>query len=69
MTIIRWMLAFALLSTLAGCASKPAGCAGDACKRPDSNDNQLVIWWSPDLRQGLGDNDETPDFTVVPLRD
>lgn len=69
MTITRCVLVFAVISTLAGCASKSAGCTGDACKRPDSDNNQMVIWWSPDMRQGLGDNDETPDFTVVPLRD
>jgi uncharacterized lipoprotein NlpE involved in copper resistance len=57
-----------LFATLAGCSSR-SGCSGDACKRPDSNDRELVIWWPLDMRQGLDDRDHELDFTVVPLKD
>lgn len=61
------VLLFALFAILAGCATQ--GCSGYACKRPDSNDRELVIWWPPDMRQGLDERDHERDFTVVQLKD
>ncbi|GBH12295.1 GTPase involved in cell partioning and DNA repair [Pseudomonas syringae pv. actinidiae] len=52
---------------LTGCATH--GCTGNACKRPDSNNRELVIWWPPDMREGLDDRDHERDYTVVQLKD
>ncbi|MGY2289758.1 HrpT family type III secretion system protein [Pseudomonas sp. SDO528_S397] len=60
-----WLLSVAL----AGCATPRAGCSGQACDRPDSNDKALVIWWPEDMRSGLENTKRPIDFTVVPLRD
>jgi hypothetical protein len=68
MTARLYVLLFVLFATLTGCASH-SGCSGYACKRPDSNDRELVIWWPPDMRQGLDERDHELDFTVVPLKD
>jgi type IV pilus biogenesis protein CpaD/CtpE len=64
----RVVIALVALATLGGCASRE-GCTGYACKRPDSTDRQLVVWWPEDMRQGLNDRDPEVDFTVVPLKD
>ncbi|CAM3058445.1 type III secretion protein [Pseudomonas floridensis] len=56
-----------LLATLAGCTTN--GCKGYACKRPDSSNRELVIWWPPDMRQGVDDSDHEQDYTVVQLKD
>lgn len=63
-----YIILLVLLATLGGCASR-SGCSGYACKRPDSNDRELVIWWPQDMRQGLDERDHELDFTVVPLKD
>lgn len=68
MTARVYVFLLVLLATLTGCASH-SGCSGYACKRPDSNDRELVIWWPPDMRQGLDERDHELDFTVVPLKD
>ncbi|MFJ3485272.1 HrpT family type III secretion system protein [Pseudomonas sp. NPDC090202] len=68
MNLRGYLMLCALLTLLGGCASH-SGCSGDACKRPDSNDRELVIWWPPDMRQGIDERDHEQDFTVVPLRD
>lgn len=39
-----------LFATLSGCATH--GCTGVACKRPDSTNRELVIWWPPDMQIG-----------------
>jgi hypothetical protein len=57
-----------MFAVLGGCASH-SGCSGYACKRPDSNDRELVIWWPTDMRQGIDERDHEQDFTVVPLKD
>jgi hypothetical protein len=66
----KWTFAVGLLvlAMLAGCAGH-SGCSGYACKRPDSNDRELVIWWPQDMRQGIDERDHEQDFTVVPLKD
>ncbi|RMN00566.1 HrpT [Pseudomonas savastanoi pv. glycinea] len=56
-----------LFATLSGCATH--GCTGVACKRPDSTNRELVIWWPPDMRDGLDDQDHERDYTVVKLKD
>lgn len=56
-----------VFATLTGCATH--GCSGTACKRPDSTSRELVIWWPPDMRDGLDDQDHERDYTVVKLRD
>ncbi|MBC3954602.1 hypothetical protein SAMN05216593_103179 [Pseudomonas asturiensis] len=61
------VLLFVMFATLTGCATH--GCAGYACKRPDSNSRELVIWWPPDMRQGLDEQDRDRDYTVVQLKD
>lgn len=68
MTARIYVFLLVLFATLTGCASH-SGCSGYACKRPDSNDRELVIWWPPDMRQGLDERDHELDFTVVPLKD
>ena len=69
MTIRLCITLFALLTLLlSGCANR-SGCSPQACKRPDSSDHELVIWWPPDMRQGLDDRDHLLDFTVVQLKD
>ncbi|SEI56971.1 MULTISPECIES: HrpT family type III secretion system protein [unclassified Pseudomonas] len=67
MNLRGFLILFLAFATLAGCASR--GCSGYACKRPDSNDRELVIWWPPDMRQGIDERDHELDFTVVPLKD
>lgn len=67
MSLRSLAIMFLLFATLAGCATH--GCAGYACKRPDSNSRELVIWWPPDMRQGLDDRDHELDYTVVQLKD
>ena len=62
------LLLLAMITSLSGCASH-LGCSPEACKRPDSSDRELVIWWPPDMRQGLDDRDHQVDFTVVRLKD
>ncbi|HEX8588330.1 HrpT family type III secretion system protein [Pseudomonas sp.] len=61
------LMLFMVVATLAGCATH--GCSGYSCKRPDSNDRELVIWWPPDMRQGIDERDHEQDFSVVPLKD
>ncbi|KPB77008.1 HrpT family type III secretion system protein [Pseudomonas cannabina] len=56
-----------VFATLTGCATH--GCSGYACKRPDSTHRELVIWWPPDMRDGLDDQDHERDYTVVKLKD
>jgi len=68
MKLGRVLITLVALTALAGCASRE-GCSGYACKRPDSTDRQLVVWWPEDMRQGLNDRDPQVDFTVVPLKD
>ena len=68
MTPRLYLTLLAQLAVLAGCADH-SGCSPDACKRPDSSDRELVIWWPPDMRQGLDDQDHELDFTVVQLKD
>lgn len=67
MSLRNAVLGCLLLASLQGCATH--GCSGYACKRPDSNDRELVIWWSPDMRQGLDERDHERDYTQVPLKD
>ncbi|KPW29276.1 HrpT family type III secretion system protein [Pseudomonas syringae group genomosp. 3] len=67
MMIRSLTLLLVLFATLTGCATH--GCAGNACKRPDSNNRELVIWWPPDMREGLDDRDHERDYTVVQLKD
>lgn len=67
MKILSVAILFVLFGTLAGCATH--GCSGYACKRPDSNDRELVIWWAPDMREGLQESDKDRDYTVVQLKD
>ena len=62
-----YVILLVLFAMLGGCAGR--GCSGYACKRPDSNDRELVIWWPPDMRQGIDERDHKEDFTVVPLKD
>lgn len=66
--IIRSLTALVALALLAGCASKP-GCEGQACKRPESNNRALVVWWPEDMRQGLGERDQEREYTIVPIKD
>ncbi|WP_244986619.1 HrpT family type III secretion system protein [Pseudomonas syringae] len=55
---------------LAGCSSfGHSGCTGEACDRPTSTNREVVIWWPPQMRDGLGLGDEQVDFTRVPLED
>lgn len=57
------LLVAALL--LAGCATqkgKELSCSAVDC-RPQSNPNQLVIWWQPELRN------TTADFTQVSVNE
>jgi hypothetical protein len=61
------LLLCVLCVSLAGCASQ--GCSGYACKRPEANSRQLVIWWPPEMRQGLDEQDHEQDYSLVPLRD
>lgn len=65
---ILWGLGL-LFGALAGCATAPVGCSGQACVRPDSNDRSLVIWWPEDMRSGLNDTHRPVDFSIVPIRD
>ncbi|MGX9566205.1 HrpT family type III secretion system protein [Pseudomonas sp. CFBP 5748] len=67
MKIPSLAIALALFGTLTGCATH--GCSGYACKRPDSNYRELVIWWPADMREGLLESDKDRDYTVVQLRD
>jgi hypothetical protein len=66
--IICRCVSLVLLAVISGCSSHSA-CSPDACKRPDSSDRDLVIWWPLEMRQGLDERDHELDFTVVPLRD
>jgi hypothetical protein len=68
MNVRASVILLVLSAVLGGCASH-SGCSGYACKRPDSNDRELVIWWPPDMRQGIDERDHETDFTVVPLKD
>ncbi|MFL7961148.1 MULTISPECIES: HrpT family type III secretion system protein [unclassified Pseudomonas] len=54
------------LPVFAGCASR-SGCQGEACDRIEPDNARLVIWWSPDMRGGLGTPEHPLDHTVVPL--
>jgi hypothetical protein len=63
-----YVILLLMFAVLGGCASH-SGCSGYACKRPDSNDRELVIWWPTDMRQGIDERDHEQDFTVVPLKD
>ncbi|WLI10716.1 MULTISPECIES: HrpT family type III secretion system protein [Pseudomonas] len=63
----RYFSLFMLPALLTGCVH--SGCSPDACKRPDSSDRDLVIWWPLEMRQGLDERDHQIDFTVVPLKD
>lgn len=56
-----------LYAGLTGCATQ--GCSGYACKRPDANSHQLVIWWPADMRQGIDEQDHKQDYSVVQLKD
>jgi hypothetical protein len=67
MNLRGFLILFLSFATLAGCAGR--GCSGYSCKRPDSNDRELVIWWPEDMRQGIDERDHELDFTVVPLKD
>lgn len=67
MKTVSVALLLVLFATLTGCATH--GCSGYACKRPDSNDRELVIWWPPDMREGLQESDKDRDYTVVQLKD
>ncbi|WP_407316483.1 HrpT family type III secretion system protein [Pseudomonas sp. nanlin1] len=59
-----------LLLVLSGCSSfGHSGCAKPACDRPSSTDREVIIWWPPDMRDGLGRGDDQVDFTRVPLED
>lgn len=64
-----WGLVCAVCAALTGCVTASAGCAGQACERPDSNNRELVIWWPEGMRTGLENPQRPIDFTVVPLRD
>jgi hypothetical protein len=64
----RCLIALVALMLLAGCASRP-GCAGNACERPDSNSRTLVVWWPEDMRQGLSEQDQQRDYSIVPIKD
>ncbi|WP_437883138.1 HrpT family type III secretion system protein [Pseudomonas sp. LRF_L74] len=70
MSAVRCGCALLILGLLAGCANRP-GCTGEACKRPDSTNRALVIWWPEEMRQGLNeyDRDRTRDYSVIPLED
>ncbi|MCD5993878.1 type III secretion protein [Pseudomonas sp. CDFA 602] len=61
------VLLLVMFATLTGCATH--GCAGYACKRPDSSNRELVIWWPQDMRQGVDERDNERDYTVVQLKD
>ncbi|RMR52910.1 Type III secretion protein HrpT [Pseudomonas syringae pv. syringae] len=67
MKISSVAIVLVVFATLTGCATH--GCSGTACKRPDSTSRELVIWWPPDMRDGLDDQDHERDYTVVKLRD
>lgn len=67
MKMYRSLLGLVLLSAALGACTSTKGCTGDACKRPESNNRDMVIWWPSDMRQGLGDADNVVDFTLTPL--
>ncbi|MBU3057508.1 HrpT family type III secretion system protein [Pseudomonas indica] len=46
---------------VSACSTGPCGSKG--CARPSSDAQQLVIWWSPELRSNA------EDYTVVPVHD
>jgi hypothetical protein len=60
------LLMILCLPVFSGCASR-SGCTGEACKRAESNDGSMVIWWSPAMRAGLGTPEHPVDHSVVPL--
>lgn len=68
MMICRCITLLLLAAVISGCSSVSA-CSPDACKRPDSSDRNLVVWWPLEMRQGLDERDHELDFSVVPLRD
>ena len=66
----KLLTALTALALLTGCSTfADKGCRAEACKRPDSGPAQLVIWWPPDMRQGLDDANHEVDFTVTPIKD
>lgn len=64
----RAFILLLMLAVLAGCAGR-SGCSGDSCRRPDSDDRTLIIWWPEDMRQGLDGRNHELDFTVVHLKE
>lgn len=64
------LAALLMLALMTGCSTfADKGCRANGCKRPVSNPGQVVIWWPPDMRQGLGDDTHEVDFTITPIKD
>lgn len=52
MKIIKLMIFIGVLTTT-GCASLSSkACVKKSCSRPTSSADDIVIWWSPDMRYG-----------------
>lgn len=67
---MKTFLFIVTLLALAGCSSfGRSGCVKEACVRPSSTDREIIIWWPPSMRDGLGLGDEQVDFTREPLED
>lgn len=63
------VVAFVML-LLFGCSSfGRSGCVKEACDRPTSNNREIIIWWPPSMRDGLGLGSAQADFTRVPLEE
>nr|PIN57490.1 type III secretion protein HrpT [Serratia marcescens] len=57
--VIRYIATLLAAMLLAACVPKaPLGCASVDC-RPQSDNNNLTIWWQPNLRNS------TTDYTRV----
>ncbi|WP_371923876.1 HrpT family type III secretion system protein [Pseudomonas sp. ANT_H4] len=42
-------------------------CKGDSCSRPQSNAQQMVIWWPEQMRVEPGPSGERSDYQTVSL--
>ncbi len=67
---MRTLLAAFAVLLLFGCSSfGRSGCVKEACDRPTSTHREVIIWWPPSMRDGLGQGSAHADFTRVPLED
>ncbi|MDH2435677.1 HrpT family type III secretion system protein [Pokkaliibacter sp. MBI-7] len=63
---MRLFILIAVVLGLAGCvAAGNKACTTDSCSRPLSTPEKLVIWWSPSMRDGLPQDQDTTSHSFT----